>query len=57
MNYGNMWKLHVLISSIRDMKNTNYDKRRIPTYLIANIPTLIINELRIIVKQDTMVAI
>ena len=38
------------------MKNTNYDKRRIPTYLIANVPTLITNELRISVKQDTVVA-
>ena len=38
------------------MKNTNYDKRRIPTYLIANIPILIINKLRISVKQDTVVA-
>jgi hypothetical protein len=34
----------------------NYDRRRIPTYLLANLPTLIIKELRISVEQGTMVA-
>ena len=38
----------------KDMKNkqkNNNDKRRIPTYLLANMLTLIIQELKISVEQ------
>ena len=38
------------------MKKNNYDKRRIPTYLLANLLTLIIKELKINVEPGTVVA-
>jgi hypothetical protein len=50
-----MWKLHVYLSVSKDMKK-KYDKRRIPTYLLANLLTLIIKELKISVEQGTVVA-
>ena len=41
----------------KDMKKINYDKRRIPTYLLANLLILIIKELQISVEQGMVVAI
>ena len=40
----------------KDMKKYNHDKRRIPTYLLANPLTLVIKELEISVEQGTVVA-
>ena len=37
------------------MKKNNNDKRRIPTHLLENILTLIIQELKISVEQGTVV--
>ena len=37
------------------MKKINNDKRRCPTYLLANLLTLIIKELKISAKQGTVV--
>ena len=39
----------------KDMKLNKNDKRRIPTYLLANLLTLIIKELKISVEQGRMV--
>jgi hypothetical protein len=38
-------------SVTKDIKINNNDKRRIPTYLLANMLTLIIQELKISVEQ------
>ena len=39
----------------KDIEIKNIDKRRIPTYLLANLLTLIINELKISVEQGMVV--
>ena len=39
----------------KDIKIYNNDKRRIPTYLLANLLTLIIKELKISVEQGRVV--
>jgi hypothetical protein len=57
INYGNMWKtcLNLLIVRIRNKNKKNKDKRRIPTYLLANLLTLIIKELKISIEQGMVV--
>jgi hypothetical protein len=40
---------------VRIWKKNNNDKRRIPRDLLANLLTLIINELKIVVEQGTVV--
>ena len=39
----------------KDMKKNNNDKKRIPRYLLANLLTLIVKELKISFKQGKVV--
>ena len=46
-----MWKSYVCINVGKDMKKNNNDKRRIPTYLLTNLLTLIGKELKLVLSK------